>query len=210
MKTLLLILITSNLLLATSTHYKVLDRENFEVKNYTLDITKKGDTVVTIMYDEENDINRTDITDPNGFTKEFLWKAEGTDIKGRVDNGILYYEGTFHSKEVNLSIPIDDVPFMFNVRDSLKSFILSDKEEIYMYVTSSNTLGAYKFKATKQGKVKLEIHKVNYDSIEVEFSMAGFIGFFVGGDKLYFDKKSGKFLKRIDSRRDRVELIKLN
>jgi len=207
MKTLLLTLLTLNTLYADITNYKVVDANNLEVKSYSLDIQRSKLSSTCKMYDEENDVMKTNITDSNGSTTSFTWKSESTDIQGEVIENILYYKGLFKGEEVDISIALDDAPFIFNTRDALSSFILSEKESMYLYVTSSSSLSAYKFEAEKEDEVELIIDDVTYEAIEVSFSMSGFIGLFVGGDTLYFDKHSGKFLKRLDSRRDRVEVI---
>jgi len=193
---------------ATPTNYKVLDKNNLEVKSYTLDIRTIKDSDLCTMYDEENNITRVNFSDKNGFTTKFEWRTNGMDIKGHIKNNRLYYKGNLNGESINIVIPLEEgVPFIFNTRNALTPFILSDKESLYMYVTSSESLSAYKFEATKEGEVKLKIDEVEYDAIEVEFSMAGFIGLFMGSDLLYFDKESGKFLKRVDNRREREELI---
>jgi len=205
MKIIITILLTINLLIATD--YKVLDSNNLEVKNYTIDIKKLGDTIESKMYDEENGILKINTTDLNGSTLSFVWKADGIDIIGTIEEDKLHYKGVFNSQKVDKIIALGDAPFIFNARDSLTPFVLSDRDSMYLYVTSSSSLDAYKFKATKENEVKLKINGVEYNSIEIDFSIAGFIGLFMSSDKLYFDKKTGLFLKRIDNRRERVELI---
>ena len=208
MKTLLLTLLSVNLLMATVTNYKVLNSEGQEVKNYNLDIVKSDKEIICIMTDKVSEIVKTDITDLNGSTKSFTWKAKGTDLKGQVKDSVLYYNGTFHGKEVNISISLDEgIPFILNTRDSLVPFIYSTRSTMKMYVTSSKTLSAYKFKATKEDVVTLKIDDKTYEAIRVDFSIMGAAGIFVSSDKLFFSSKDGKFLKRIDSRNNREELI---
>ncbi len=208
MKTLLLTLLSVNVLMATVTNYKVLDSDGAEIKNYSLDIVKSEYEIVCKMKDEIADVLKTDISDLNGSTKSFTWKSKNTNVKGEVIDSVLYYKGMFKGKEVNLSISLDEgIPFILNTRDSLLPFIYSTKSSMYLYVTSSAALGAYKFKATKEGMVTLKIDGKTYEAIEVDFSLAGVAGMFVDSDKLFFSAKDGKFLKRIDSRNNRVELI---
>lgn len=208
MKTLLLTLLSVNLLMATVTNYKVLNSEGQEVKNYSLDIVQSTNKIVCIMTDVAAETVKTDTTDLNGSTKSFTWKSKNTDIKGEVKDSVLYYKGIFHGKEVDLSISLDEgIPFVLNTRDSLVPFIYSNKSSMQMYVTSSASLSAYKFKATKEKTVELKIDDKTYDAIQVDFSIVGMAGMFVDSDKLFFSAKDGRFLKRIDSRNKRVELI---
>ena len=207
------ILLTSALFCAITlqaeiTHYKVLDAEGLEVKNYMLDIQKKAKNITCKMIDEENGIIKTDYSDETPKTTHFSIKSETSDVKGEIIDNILYYSGTFHAQKVDKSIALDEgIPFVLNTRGTLIPFILSDKESMQMYVTSSSDLAAYKFEAQKEGEVELNIGDKSYHAIEVSFGMTGFIGWFFSGDTLYFDAKTGKFLKRIDSRRNRVEII---
>lgn len=208
MKALLLTLFSVNLLLATVTNYKVLDSSDQEIKNFSLDISKTSTAMTCKMEDEVAGTVKTDVSDLNGSTQTFTWVAKNTNIVGTVKDGILNYKGTFHSEKVDKSIELDkDVPFVLNTRDSLTPFLYSTQMTKYLYVTSSSSLSAYKFKATKEKEVKLTIDEKVYDAIQIDFSMAGMGGFFVGSDKLFFDKKDGKFLKRIDSNNNRTELI---
>ena len=208
MKTLLLTLLSVNLLLATQTNYKVLDNDGQEVKNYSLKIEKSTDKIVSVMSDTLAQVVKTDITDLNGSTQSFTWKSKNTDIKGEVKASRVYYKGVFKGKKVDLFLALDkNIPFIFNTRDSLVSFIYSNKKSMKLYVTSSAKLSAYKFKATKEKMVDLTIDDKKYKAIEVDFSMAGLAGMFVASDKLYFSAKDGRFLKRKDSRNHRVELI---
>ena len=207
------ILLTSALFCAITlqaeiTHYKVLDAEGLEVKNYMLDIQKDAKHITCKMIDEEHGVVKTDYSDYTPKTTHFNIKSETSDVDGEVVENILYYRGEFHSQKVDKSIPLDDgIPFVLNTRGTLIPFILSERESMLMYVTSSQDLAAYKFEAQKEGEVELKIGDKSYNAIEVSFSMTGFIGWFFSGDTLYFDAKTGKFLKRIDTRRNRVEII---
>ena len=208
MKTLLLTLFSVNLLMATVTNYKVLDSEGQEVKTFSLELSKNETTMTSVMKNELSGSTKTDVSDLQGNTQKFEILGKDTNVTGRVEEGILYYDGTFKGKEVELSIQLDeDVPFVLNTRDSLTPFLYSTESTKYIYVTSSASLSAYKFKVTKEKEVKLTIDEKSYDAIQIDFSMAGMASLFVGSDKLFFDKKDGKFLKRIDSRNNRVELI---
>jgi len=208
MKTLLLTLLSVNMLMATTTNYKVLDSGGQEIKNYSLNIEKSADAIVCTMHDNIAEVTKVDNTDLNGSTKSFTWKEKETDIKGEVKDATLHYQGLFHGKKVDLSIALDEgIPFILNTRDSLVPFIYSTKQSMELYVTSSSQLGAYKFKATKEKTVKLTIDEKVYDAIQVDFAMVGIASLFTSSDKLFFSAKDGRFLKRIDSRHNRVELI---
>ena len=208
MKTLLLTLLSVNFLLATVTNYKVLDENNQEIKNFTLEISKTATQMRCKMEDSANGTVKIDTNDLNGSTQSFTWKSKNTNVKGEVRDSVLYYQGLFHGKEVNTTIALDEgVPFILNTRDSLVPFIYSTKQSMYLYVTSSSSLSAYKFKATKEKEVVLKIEGKDYKAIQVDFSLTGAMGLFVKSDKLFFSSKDGRFLKRIDSRNNRVELI---
>lgn len=208
MKTLLLTLLSVNILLATPISYKVLDKDNQEIKNFTLDISKTDTYIRCTMQDSVGETVKIDTNDLNGSTQSFTWKSKNTDIRGDVRDSVLYYKGMFHGKDVNTSISLDEgVPFILNTRDSLVPFIYSTKQSMYLYVTSSNALSAYKFKATKEKEVELKIDGKAYKAIQVDFALTGAMGFFAKSDKLFFSSEDGRFLKRIDSRNNRVELI---
>ncbi len=208
MKALLLTLLSVKILLATPVSYKVLDKDNHEIKNFTLDINKTNKNIICKMEDTISGTVKIDINDLNGSTQSFIWKSKNTDIRGEVEDSVLYYKGTFHGKEVNISIALDEgVPFMLNTRDALVPFIYSTKQSMYLYVTSSSSLSAYKFKVTKEKEVLLKIDGKEYNAIQVDFALVGAMGFFAKSDKLFFSSQDGRFLKRIDSRNNRVELI---
>ena len=208
MKALLLTLLSVNLLTATVTNYKVLDSSGHEVKNFSIETSQTATSMTSIMKDENSGSYKKDVSDVNGSTQTFEWKGKSTDIKGEVKEGVLHYGGTFHGVKKDISITLDEgVPFILNTRDSLIPFLYSNETSKYLYVTSSSSLSAYKFKATKEKEVELKIGDKSYKAIQIDFGMAGMAGFFVGSDKLYFDMKDGRFLKRIDSRNHCIELI---
>ena len=208
MKTFVLTLLSVQLLLATTHNYKVLDNNGQEVKTFSIELNKTQTEMISIMKDEVSGSYKKDVSDLNGSTQSFEWKGKNTDIKGTVEEGVLNYKGTFHGRKVDISIPLDEgIPFILNTRDSLTPFLYEKKQSKYLYVTSSSSLSAYKFKATKEKVVELKIDDKTYQALQIDFSMSGMVGFFMGSDKLYFDMKDGKFLKRIDHRNKRVELI---
>jgi uncharacterized protein YjbJ (UPF0337 family) len=194
--------------MATVTNYKVLDSDGQEVKTFTLELSKNEKSMTSVMKNELLGSTKTDVSNLEGNTQTFELLGKETKVTGKVEEGILYYKGKFKGQEVDLSIELDEgVPFVLNTRDSLTPFLYSTDSSKYIYVTSSASLSAYKFKVTKEKEVQLKIDDKTYDAIQLDFSMAGIASLFVGSDKLFFDKKDGKFLKRIDSRNKRVELI---
>jgi hypothetical protein len=197
--------------MATVTNYKVLDSDGQEIKTFTLELKKDEKSMTSVMTNEFLESTKRDISDLDGNTQSFEILGKETNVTGRVEKSILYYKGKFKGQEVDLSIELDEgVPFVLNTRDSLTPFLYSTDSTKYIYVTSSASLSAYKFKVTKEKEVQLKIDDKTYDAIQLDFSMAGMASLFMGSDKLFFDKKDGKFLKRIDSRNNRVELIDLD
>ncbi|MFH1045558.1 MAG: hypothetical protein V1727_01160 [Candidatus Omnitrophota bacterium] len=136
---------------------------------------------------------------PTGETEK--WKVsrpdEGANYSGEKKDNQLLIDGLFKGKTVHATIKLDTLPFYFEPKFNLTTFVLSELEKTKFLILRGDALTTLLMQAKKQGEETLTIQGQEIAVIKVYYAATGL------GEKyykrlLYFRKSDGMLVKKED------------
>lgn len=156
-------------------------------------VDKSGTTRLLYQSSKEMHITQTDHTFAT-VQWEMQKKGEDTSLHACRRPQAILIGGRWKGQPITKELPVDDAPWYQATSWSLRSFVLSPREEVRFWTVRIDTLTAHKIRAVKKRRQILNLNGAKEDAVEVELRLTGVLAFF-WKSSYWFRRSDGVFLR---------------